>query len=177
MTTPHGVRVKVRGTFYKIFYRLPARWRRRVVRLVQPTYTIGGVILVRDADAPPPGRLLLLRQPSMSGWSLPAGLMDRGEKPIQCAVRELREETGVRADPERMRPANPNALVHTDGQWVDMVFETEVPADTELIIDHGEVLDAAWHPIDNLPPMTVSTARLLAHYGIGPYAEYPEVKE
>lgn len=177
MTTPHGLRVKVRGAAYKFFYRVPARWRRRVVRMIQPTYTIGAVALVRDADAPDPGRLLLLRQPSMSGWSLPAGLMDRGEKPVQCAVRELFEEAGVRTDPARMRPANPNALVHTDGRWVDMVFETEVPADTALVVDHGEVLEAAFHRIDALPPLTVSTARLLAHYGIGPYVEYPEVKE
>jgi 8-oxo-dGTP pyrophosphatase MutT (NUDIX family) len=160
---------------YRRFYSLPARWRRRIVRLFLPTYTIGAVALVRDADAPAPGRLLLLRQPSSSGWSLPAGLMDRGEKPIDAAVRELAEETGILQSPELMRPANPNALVHTKGQWVDMVFETEVPASQQFVVDNGEILEAAWHRIDSLPPLTVSTAQLLAHYGIGPYTDYPEV--
>jgi hypothetical protein len=30
--------------------------------------------------------------------------------------------------------------------------------------------------VENLPPVTGATARLLAYYGIGPYAGYPEVR-
>jgi len=166
------LRGRVRLLAYRTFYRLPARWKRRIVRTVQPTYTIGAVALVRD---PQGARLLLLRQPPGSGWSLPAGLMDRGETPIQCAARELAEETGIKLPPERLRPAMPNALVHTKGQWVDMVFETEVEPDDAFTIDAAEVIEAAWHRIDSLPPLTVSTSQLLAHYGIGPYKDYPEV--
>ena len=48
----------------------------------------------------------------------------------------------------------PNAVVHAKG-WVDMVFEAEVPASTtELTVDGAEVLEAAWHPLDDLPPLT-----------------------
>ncbi len=42
--------------------------------------------------------------------------------------------------------------------------------------DGAEVIEAAWHPLDNLPPLTIATARLLSYYGIGPYADYPEVR-
>ncbi|GAA3296436.1 MULTISPECIES: NUDIX hydrolase [Dactylosporangium] len=168
------MRGRVRALAYRTFYRLPGRWKRRIVRTFQPTYTIGAVAIVRD-----PGltQLLLLRQPPGAGWSLPAGLMDRGETPVQTACRELREETGLEVPVERMRAATPNAIVHTSGQWVDMVFETEVEPGEELVVDAAEILEAAWHRLDNLPPMTVSTSRLLAHYGIGPYKEYPEVLE
>jgi 8-oxo-dGTP pyrophosphatase MutT (NUDIX family) len=164
----------LRAWTYKTFYRLPGRWRRRIVRTFQPTYTIGAVAIVRD---PGLGRILLLRQPPGAGWSLPAGLMDRGETPVQCAARELGEETGIKVPADRLRPATPNAIVHTRGQWVDMVFEVEVETDVELIVDAAEVIEAAWHRLDNLPPLTVSTSRLLAHYGIGPYKDYPEVRE
>jgi 8-oxo-dGTP pyrophosphatase MutT (NUDIX family) len=166
------LRGRVRLLAYRTFYRLPSRWKRRIVRTFQPTYTIGAVVLVRDPEA---ARILLLRQPPGTGWSLPAGLMDRGETPVQCAARELAEETGIKLPADQLRAANPNALVHTRGQWVDMVFETEIEPGDEFTVDAAEVIEAAWHRIDSLPPLTVSTSRLLAHYGIGPYRDYPEV--
>jgi hypothetical protein len=45
-----------------------------------------------------------------------------------------------------------------------------------LQADGAEVIEAAWHRLDNLPPLTIATARLLSYYGIGPYADYPEVR-
>jgi hypothetical protein len=58
-----------------------------------------------------------------------------------------------------------------------VVFEASVSASAvTLSWDGAEVLEAAWHRLDNLPPLTHSTARLLSYYGIGPYADYPEVR-
>jgi ADP-ribose pyrophosphatase YjhB (NUDIX family) len=165
----------LRKIFYRNFYRLPGRWRRRVVRVFKPRYTIGAVTLVRAPGEDGADRLLLLRQPPGEGWSLPGGLMDRGERPAQCAARELGEESGIRLDPDDLVPANPNALVHRGG-WVDCVFEARVAAETPVTVDGAEVYEAAFHPIDALPPLTVPTARLLGHYGIGPYATYPETR-
>lgn len=161
----------LRALAYGTFYRLPHGVRRRLVRLVVPKYIVGAVTLVRDADAPPPGRLLLLRQPPGHGWSLPAGLLQRREPPVAGAARELAEESGIDLPPERLRPAVPNAVVHAKG-WVDMVFEVSVPAvSTTLTVDGAEVYEAAWHPLDALPRLTPATAHLLAYYGIGPLAE------
>jgi hypothetical protein len=70
-----------------------------------------------------------------------------------------------------MRPAVPNAIVHLEG-WVDTVFEAEVPASTTtLVADGAEVLEVGWFPLDDLPQLTRATARVLAHYGLGPLAE------
>jgi len=169
---------RVRGVFYGTFYRLPSRWRRRLVRLGSQKYIVGAVVLVRDADADPgtPGRLVLLRQPPGYGWSLPAGLLKRRERPVVGAARELFEESGVRVSPDDLVPLTPNAVVHANGRWVDVVFEARVPCDVEFVVDGGEVYEAAWYRLDALPPLTPPTARLLAHYGIGPYADYPEVR-
>lgn len=161
-----------RGLAYRAVYRLPARWRRRLVRLAMPTYTIGAVVLCRDER----DRLLLLRQPPGHGWSLPAGLMNRGEQPIQAAVRELAEETGVTLRPEDLTALDPHTLVHNDGRWIDFVFTGHAPGDATLTVDGGEVIEAQWFRIDALPPLTVPTARLLANYGIGPYVDYPEAR-
>ncbi len=159
---------------FRTFYRLPMKWRRRLVRLGSTSYIVGAVTIVRDADATPPGRILLLRQPPGPGWSIPGGLLNRGERPIAGAARELAEETGIRLAPERLTPGVPNAIVHSHGRWVDMVFETSVPAaSATLVVDEAEVHEAAWYPLDDLPRLTTPTARLLAHYGIGPLKNNP----
>jgi 8-oxo-dGTP pyrophosphatase MutT (NUDIX family) len=159
-------RSALRTAGFRLFYQMPHSWRVRVVRLATYKYIVGAVVLVRDAEAASPGRLLLLRQPPNRGWTLPAGLLRRREPPLLGAVRELAEETGIQASPEHLRPAVPNAIVHAKG-WVDVVFELSVPASTtQLSVDGAEVYEAAWHPIDSLPPLTHPTARLLAVYGL-----------
>jgi 8-oxo-dGTP diphosphatase len=161
---------QVRGCGYQLFYRMPGSLRRRLVRLVVAKYLVGAVTLVRDSEAPTPGRLLLLRQPPGRRWGLPAGLLKRREAPAVAAARELFEESGIVIDPGDLVPAVPNAIVHAQGV-VDTVFTVLVPASrTPLVVDGAEVLEAAWFPIDALPPLTRNTAGLLAVYGIGPWA-------
>jgi ADP-ribose pyrophosphatase YjhB (NUDIX family) len=162
------LRTRALAAAYPVYYRLPHRVRIWLVRWLAPTYTVGAVVLVRDAQT---DRLLLLRQPPGRSWSLPAGLLARGESPVQGALRELAEESGIRLPPEHLRPAVPNALVHHRGRWVDLVFEaTVVATTTRLRVDGREVLEAAWHDLAALPVLTRPTARLLGCYGIGPLA-------
>jgi ADP-ribose pyrophosphatase YjhB (NUDIX family) len=174
-STLRGLRQTVRVAAYSTFYRLPSQWRRRVVRLAKPRFTVGAVVLVRDRDATGAGRLLLLRQPPGHGWSLPGGLLNRNELAVDAAARELAEETGIRLLPDELRQGVPNAIVHTDGRWIDLVFDARVPADTPMTVDGAEVYEAMFHPIDALPPLSVPTAKLLAYFGMGPYVAYPEV--
>jgi len=64
---------RLRGYAYQTFYRLPGRVRRRLVRIIVPKYLVGAVNVITDADAPEPGRLLLLRQPpDVAGGCRPA---------------------------------------------------------------------------------------------------------
>jgi len=53
----------------------------------------GGVVWRRD----PAGRLLILvvHRPRYDDWSLPKGKADPGESDADCALREVREETGL----------------------------------------------------------------------------------
>ena len=46
----------------------------------------GGVLLVKRRY-----------EPAAGAWCLPAGFIEYGETPEHCAVRELREETGIEA--------------------------------------------------------------------------------
>jgi 8-oxo-dGTP diphosphatase len=159
---------RLRGYAYQTFYRLPGPVRRRLVWFIVPKFVVGAVTIITDTDGAGAGRLLLLRQPpARRGWGLPAGLLKRYEPPAVGAARELFEESGVRLDPDDLVPATPNAIVHPEG-WVDMVFLGSVPAaTTPLDVDGGEVLEARWFPLDELPRLTTNTELLLGHYGIG----------
>ena len=158
-----NLRGRVRAYAYQTFYRMPSPMRRAAARLVAPKYLVGAVALIRDTES---DRLLLLRQPTKKGWSLPAGLLKRAEAPHVGAARELFEETGVRVAPEALTPGTPNAIIHTVGV-VDTVWFGMVDASrTELHIDGGEIVAADWFPIGDLPRLTSNTTNLLSHYDL-----------
>jgi 8-oxo-dGTP diphosphatase len=160
---------RLRGLAYQTFYRLPGSMRRAIVKVVAPSYLVGAVAVIRDAES---GSLLLLRQPPARAWSLPAGLLKRNEAPVEGAARELFEETGVRVAPADLTAATPSAIVHHTVGVVDTVWFGQVPAaTTTLKVDGGEILEAAWFPLDALPHLTANTEVLLAHYGMGPRAD------
>src|SRR5258705_5821334 len=129
-TTASG---RLRQLGYGVFYSLPGWARRRLVRFTVAKYIVGAVALVRDSEAAQPGRLLLLRQPPGLGWSLPAGLLKRGERPIEGCARELYEESGIALSPAQLSPATPSSVVHSRGRWVDVVFENSLPASTTTL--------------------------------------------
>ncbi|MEU4425638.1 NUDIX domain-containing protein [Actinoplanes sp. NPDC024001] len=162
---------QLRGLAYQAFYGLPLPARRQLARLISPKYLVGAVAIVLDSEAPEPGRILLLRQPPGRGWGLPAGLLKRRELPAVGAARELFEESGVRVEPGDLTPGVPNAVIHPNGGVVDTVWFVSLPASrTPTSVDGGEVLEAGWFPLDDMPPLTYPTERLLGIYGLGPRA-------
>ena len=56
---------------------------------MNPRISAGGVVLGED------GRIVLVRQHSNS-WSLPKGGIEEGELLVECAHREMEEETGIK---------------------------------------------------------------------------------
>lgn len=61
-----------------------------------PILAAGGLVIRPEDDGTT--RVLLVHRPRYDDWSLPKGKADPGEFPEHTAIREVREETGVRAE-------------------------------------------------------------------------------
>jgi ADP-ribose pyrophosphatase YjhB (NUDIX family) len=103
------------------------------------------------------GKVLLVRRandPARGLWTLPAGFIDAGEDPVQAAVRECLEETGLR-------------IRITD--LLDVLSGLEHPRGVHIVIFYrGEILEGemtarddvdrvAFFGRENLPPLAFST--------------------
>ena len=105
----------------------------------------GAAVVAIDAE----GRVCLLRQfrHAAGGWltELPAGKLDGGEPPLECARRELAEEAGVSARRwEKLGEFYSSPGVLTEVIHLFLAHDLE-PADASP--EEHEVLEASWVPV------------------------------
>ncbi len=133
------------------FRKMPAPVRRSMVRAGTPSFTVGAVVAIEHGD-----RVLFLRQPHRLGWSLPGGLLDRGERPAQGVAREVFEETGLRIEVGLPVTCMVNARVRR----VDVIYRLEVDHEPEVRVG-GEAKDHRWMRVDELPDADGPTREIL----------------
>lgn len=120
--------------------------------------------VVRDGA----GRLLLIRRADNGLWSVPAGAMELGESIIECAVRELREETGLRAfelTPFALHtgPAYTRRNMFGDTYQHFVVLFRIDQWEGELVRQTDETIDAGFFPAFEPPePVSRTVAETLA---------------
>jgi 8-oxo-dGTP pyrophosphatase MutT (NUDIX family) len=132
--------------------------------------TAAGIVL--DGD----GRLLLGRRADTGRWAIPGGIVDPGEEPADCAVREIFEETGVIAIPERLVETGiSQPITYPNGdqvQYLELTFRCRAVGGKARVND-SESVEVAWFSLDALPEMHGYSARVLtadALEGDGPAA-------
>ncbi|MDQ1696648.1 MAG: 8-oxo-dGTP diphosphatase [Frankiaceae bacterium] len=139
-----------------VFRRLPGPMRRAVVHAATPSFTAGAVAVLRRDD----GRIAFVEQRHTPGWGLPGGLMERGESPEQCLLRELVEELGVVVDPASL--PLPFAAVNAGVRRVDVVYFIDAPPGVRLRTeDEIEVSRTGWFSLDALPELNEPTVDIL----------------
>jgi 8-oxo-dGTP pyrophosphatase MutT (NUDIX family) len=78
--------------------------------------TAATAVFVTDSD----GALLLVRTVTRDTWAAPAGGREPGETVLECATREIWEETGLRIDPAALRRCGYERVtfdVAATGRW------------------------------------------------------------
>jgi len=133
------------------FRMIPGPLKRALVRAGTPSFTVGAVCLIEHD-----GEVLLLWQPHRSGWSLPGGLLGRGEEPAEAVTREVAEEVGLTIEPGDIFAVG----VHAETQQIDVIFRVRVAERPELSLA-TEARKAQWWRLDELDEADRETRRIL----------------
>lgn len=117
------------------------------------------IVLVTRGD-----EVLLARSPRfVTGvYSTLAGFVEPGESAEECVAREVREEVGIEVHNLHYLGSQGWPFPHS----LMLGFHAEY-AGGEIVPQADEIEDAAWFPIDNLPPLPMQ--RSIARYLIDLY--------
>ena len=119
----------------------------------RPAVTADCVVIGSAADS---SRYVLLIQrgnePYKGCWALPGGFMDMDETLEQCALRELKEETGLTPSGD-ITELKSFSTVDRDprGRTITVAFLIETPLTEAKGGD--DAADARWFPLNELPPL------------------------
>ncbi len=121
-----------------------------------PLWLIGATAVVLRPGPDGQQQVLLIRRSDTGEWAPITGIVDPGEEPGDAAVRETREEAGVVAAVERLvwvSVTDPVRYPNGDqAQYLDHTFRCHwVGGDPQPGDD--EALEAAWWPVEGLPPL------------------------
>ena len=123
------------------------------------------------------GRILLLRRKDNDKWTMPGGTMEFGESLGQCAVREVREETGFDIELSGLvgTYTDPNILIaYSDGevrQEFTLVYAAKIKSG-ELAIDQ-ESNEAVWVPIADALNLPLADSQRRRLQDVARYRESP----
>jgi ADP-ribose pyrophosphatase YjhB (NUDIX family) len=116
---------------------------RLAIRLFVARHRIGvGVVGFNNQN-----QVLLLRHVfhPKAPWGIPGGWLEKKESPAECALRELREETGISA------VLGPIIQITRDDPpaHLSIYYEADIEQDPQKL--SSEILDWGWFDPDELP--------------------------
>ena len=101
--------------------------------------------------------VLLVKRADNQAWTPVTGIVEPGENPADCAVREVFEEAGIHAVARRLAWVHvTRSIVHANGDhahYLDHVFRMDWVAGEPFPAD-DESLDARWFDLSAMPQMS-----------------------
>ena len=119
---------------------------------------LGGItaVVIRDQQ------VLLIQRSDNQAWTPVTGIVEPGENPADCAVREVLEESGIHAVARRLAWVHvTRPIVHVNGdqaQYLDHVFRMDWVGGEPFPAD-DESLQARWFDLADTPDMSDDLCR------------------
>lgn len=116
-------------------------------RVLYQDRTPAAAVFIRHKD-----KFLVVKrgiEPWKNKWSLPAGYMELEESPRETAVRELKEETGIVVEEEKLSALTNFSIDHPDGKKVVVMVYKAENFSGDINTDH-EIEEAGFKAVDGL---------------------------
>ena len=127
----------------------------------RPAVTADCVVIGQEADGS--RQVLLIRrghEPYKDYWAFPGGFMEMDETLEQCALRELKEETGLTPTGDLIELKSFSTVDRDPrGRTITVAFLIETPL-TEAK-GQDDAAEARWFPLDDLPPLAFDHQEIL----------------
>lgn len=114
----------------------------------------------------PQDEVLLIRrgnEPFRGCWALPGGFMEMDETIGHCAVRELKEETGITVDECAALLVGVFSRPGRDPRGRTVTVAYRIDLDKEVnAVGGDDAAEARWFPLSELPPLAFDHAEIIA---------------
>jgi 8-oxo-dGTP diphosphatase len=107
-----------------------------------------GVIIEKNRQ------VLLIKRTKVHGagtWSTPGGHLEYGESPEECAIREVKEETGVNIGDVRFKGITNDLFEVSEKHYITIWMEARYLDGEPVVNADREASDIGWFSWDALP--------------------------
>ena len=125
----------------------------------RPAVTADAVVITKK---PIPKVLLIERgdEPFKGHWAFPGGFMNMDETTEACAIRELKEETGLELDNPKQIGTYSDIDRDPRGRTISVVYLFEIESERE-VTGQDDAAKAQWWDIKNLPELAFDHKEIL----------------
>ena len=112
----------------------------------------------RNLSSDEGGHVLMLhrnKEPNKGLWVAPGGKVEIHESPVECAIRELREETGLIVRRMTLRGVVSEVSPRQDYQWLLFIYVTDDFEGKLSTCDEGHL---AWVDVNAVPLLPIPQA-------------------
>ncbi len=126
----------------------------------RPSVTGDCIVITREAD---PKVLLIQRKndPFKGHWAFPGGFLDMDETTDRCAIRELKEETGIEVAEVKQIGAYSKVDRDPRGRTITVAYLAVVD-NTIPAVGLDDAAKAEWFSLQDLPPLAFDHDEILA---------------